>query len=430
MRLPLSVLSTTLVLVLTIAACKKDKPHESVTSVTDTTIHINYIYLATSWQVQQDSVSQYELILTSGSTVVLDTIAAVNTPLSTDIKTPSALVDMTVIIYRPVASAYYITTEKAISPGAWSLLPGSDSVIGLPASNPIPNYTNAYVYYTHVPVASGQPYYFSGSNANIQMGTYNNPSNDQLTLLFGQYPGFDVYLSFPNQALYNFHHMSGSSADTVDLSTMDTAISLRIPRPSIYTETEVFVNGFTDTTNLAQNISVSANQPGVDTITGADLVYPGYKKVFQKYQLSYTAWDNAYADICSYSDFWADSINPTPILLDNTYFNLLSNTNNNFSVLFTKGSPGSYSMQYTGTQFYLTVNAPSDSVLLHPLSFLTALKGKMLQNVALSSMQPTDFSFGYEVIQGQLQPIVNAPITNLYANQRSTVPLTFFQKTF
>lgn len=430
MRLHLSVLAPTLILVLTIAACKKDKTHEPVTSVTDTTVHINYIYLATSWQVQQDSVSQYELILSSGSTVVLDTIAAVNTPLSTDIKTPSALVDMTVIIYRPVASAYYITTEKAISPGAWSLLPGSDSLIGLPASSPIPNYSNAYVYYTHVPVASGQPYYFSGSNTNIQMGTYNNPSNDQLTLLFGQYPGFDVYLSFPNQALYNFHHMSGSPADTVDLSTMDTAISLRIPRPSIYTQTEVFVNGFPDTTNLAQNISVSANQPGVDTITGADLVYPGYKKVFQKYSFSYTGYDNGFADLCSYRDSWADSINPRPILLDNTYFNLMSNTNNNFSVTFTKGSPGSYSMDYTGTRFYLTVNASSDSTLLHPLSFLTALKGKMLQNVALTSMQPTDFSFGYEVIQGQLQPLVNAPITNQYASQSSTSPTTFFIKTF
>jgi hypothetical protein len=306
---------------------------------------------------------------------------------------------MTVIIYRPIASAYYITTNKAISPGAWSILPGSDSVIGLPPNNPIPNYTTAYLYYTNVPVPQSEPWYFSGSNTNFQTGQYNNTGNDQLVIGFWQTPDFDVYLSFPNKSRYNFHRMSGALADTVNLANMDTAISFRIPHPAMYTNSETFVNGFPDSTNLQQDLSVSVYAAGIDTIAGADVVYPG-RKVFQKYQYSYTAYDNGYADESSYADFWADSVNPTPLLPDNTYFNLLSATSSNFSVQFTKLAPGYYTTIYTGTNFYLSLNAPGDSTKLQPVSFLTALNSKMLKNVTVTTMALTSFGFNYQVIQG------------------------------
>jgi hypothetical protein len=426
MRLRLSALSFVLVL-LVFSSCIKDKLHQGGGSNTDSVVHLNYIYLATSFEVQQDSVSQYELILSSGSTVLLDTIAAVNTHLITDIKTPSPLVDMTVIIYRPIASAYYINTNKAISPGAWSVLPGSDSLIGLPA-NPIPNYTTAYVYYTNVPVPQGEPWYFSGSNANFQKGQYNS-NNDELVLGFLQTPDFDVYLSFPNVGRYNFHRMSGALADTVNLANMDTAVSLRIAHPALYTNSEVFVNGFPDSTNLKQNVSVSVYSPGIDTIAGADVVYPG-RKVFQKYQFSYSANDNGYADQASYADFWADSVNPTPFLPDNTYFNLLSATSSNFSVQFTKLAPGYYTTQYTAPSFYLTLNAPGDSTKLQPLGFLTALNSKMLKNVTLNTMKLFSFGFNYQVIKGQPEPVFLAPGNNQFENQTHSLPTATYLKQF
>jgi hypothetical protein len=427
MRLPISVLSCVF-LILTIASCNKDKPHQPGSSNTDSVVHINYIYLATNFQVQQDSVSQYELILSSGSTVLLDTIAPVNIHLITDIKTPGPLVDMTVIIYRPIASAYYITTNKAISPGAWSVLPGSDSLIGLPSNNPIPNYTTAYVYYTNVPVPQGEPWYFSGSNANFQKGQFNN-SNNELVLGFLQTPDFDVYLSFPNKGRYNFHRMSGALADSVNLANMDTAVSLRIAHPAMYTNSEIFVNGFPDSTNLQQNLSVSVYAAGIDTIAGADVVYPG-RKVFQKYEFSYTANDNGYADEASYADFWADSVNPTPFLPDNTYFNLLSATSSNFSVQFTKLAPGYYTTQYTSPSFYLTLNAPGDSTKLQPVNILTALNSKMLKNVTLSTMTLTNFGFNYQVIKGQPVPVVLEPGNNQYEDQPHTVPTATYTKRF
>jgi hypothetical protein len=427
MRLRISALSCVL-LILIISSCTKDKPHQGGSPNTDSVVHINYIYLATSFNVQQDSLSQYELILSSGSTVLLDTIAAVNTHLITDIKTPSPLVDMTVIIYRPIASAYYITTNKAISPGAWSVLPGSDSLIGLPP-NPIPNYTAAYVYYTNVPVPQGEPYYFSGSNTNFRTGQYSSTGNDEFVLGFLQTADFDVYLSFPNVGRYNFHRMSGALADTVNLVNMDTAVSLRIAHPALYTNSEIFVNGFPDTTDLKQDLSVSVYAAGIDTIAGADVVYPG-RKVFQKYQFSYSANDNGYADQASYADFWADSVNPAPFLPDNTYFNLLSATSSNFSVQFTKLAPGYYTTQYTSPSFYLTLNAPGDSTKLQPVNFLTALNSKMLKGVTLSTMTLTTFGFNYQVIKGQPAPIFMEPGNNQYEDQTHTVPTATYQKQF
>lgn len=430
MRSLLPVLSLILIFTIIFASCKKDHPNQPTGTVVDSsdtvTVHLNYIYLATNMQIQQYGVTQFELILSSGSNILLDTIAPVNTPLITAIKTPSPLVNMSVITYRTNTAAYAVTTEMAISPGAWSVLPGSDSTIGVP----IYPYNNSQVNinYTHVPVPPGSPFHFSGSIIAFQQGLVSGLSNNQLDLSFSDYPYLEAWLCFPDQGLYNYHRMSGSLADTVDLSAMDTAISISITHPAGFTNTQTLVYGFPDSTNPQREISVSASGPEFGTITGADLVYPGYNKVFQKYNFSYLATDSS-GDEITYGDVWADSITPTPFLVDNTFFNILSNANNNFSIQFPKQVPGYYSLAYNGTKLGLIINMPGDSTTVQPVNFLTALNSKMLKNSALTSIQPSFLGFKYKIIQGQPQPLYLAPLTDQYLKP-ADLPTASYTKVF
>jgi hypothetical protein len=404
-----SILSAVLCLFLSVIffSCKKNADHPTKPIDTDTIVHINYIYLATSFQIQSDSLKQIELILSEpGGKILLDTVAAVNTNIVADITKTTARVDLTVIRYRPIAKAFYVSTEKSIDASAWSILPGSDSLTGVPP-NVIPPYFASSVYYTNGPAGPPEPYYWSGSNANYQEGSYNNTGNNILSLGFLQEPGFEVYLVLPNRGLYNFHPMSAGGNDVVDLSKMDTALRVQIAHPTQYSTIEFTLNGFPDTNNVQRNVAMMHYLPGIDTLAGSKVIYPG-RKVFTKYQFGFSATDNANKTTISFNDPWCDSVNANPFLPDETYFTLSSTQNNNFSVQFTKLHPSYYTMDWGTSQFYWRLDVPADSTVLNPLRLLTDLNSKLLKGLNGNGMKISDLTFGYLIDNGMpvLSPLV------------------------
>jgi len=391
--------------IVTLFSCSKNDhplPPSPPPAVKDSTIHVNYIYLATVYQIQLDSVKQVEIIVNEDNgKVLLDTIAEVNTNIIADLKTKAKSFDLTIVRYRPVAKAFYLTTEKAIDPAAWTILPGSDSLFGVPP-NVIPAYTPTTVTYNNVRVAQGEPYMFATSNTNIINGYYSNPGNNSLQVPFQNVPDGDAYLVFPGRALYNFHHLTGAN-DAVDLTGMDAAVRIRIPRPAQYPNLNAFLNGFVDPSNLTKNMHLSHYNSGTDTIAGADLVYPA-RRIFQKYSNSFTVSDATNSIFSNFSDEWADTVDTNPIFIDDSYYTLSSSANNNFSVGFPKLHPGYYSTDWNTAQFYWRLDAPADSTLLHPLEMLTSLKSKLLTGLDLTSMKIEQFSFYYQLDQHK-QPV-------------------------
>lgn len=180
----------------------------------------------------------------------------------------------------------------------------------------------------------------------------------------------DAYLVFPGRALYNFHHITGTN-DAVDLKAMDPAVRIRIPRPAQFPKLGVLLNGFVDPTNLTKNMHLSHYISGIDTIAGADLVYPG-KRIFQKYSNNFTVSDATNTTFSNFSDEWADTVDTNPTFIDDSYYTISASANNNFSVGFPKLHPGFYSTDWNTSQFYWRLDAPADSILLHPLDLLTS----------------------------------------------------------
>jgi hypothetical protein len=395
----------------------------------DSVIHVNYIYLATAAQLLEDSVRKVEIIVNEDNgKVLLDTVAAVNVNIIANLPTKASSFDLTVVRFRPTTGTFNLITEKAISPAEWTLLPGSDSLVNLPPSVN-PGYTSASVTYNHVPVASEQSFMFSTYTANVTNGHYSNPGNSSLLVGFQKEADADAYLVFPGRALYNFHHLSGAN-DVVDLTTMDTAVRIRIPRPAQYPNLGVFLNGFADPSNQMKDMHLSHYISGIDTIPGADLVYPA-KRIFQKYSNNFTVSDATGATFSNFSDNWADSVDTNPIFIDDSYYFLSSTANNNFSVSFPKVHPGYYSSNWSTAQFTWRLDAPADSTLLHPLDLLTSLKSKLLAGKALTGMKISHFSF-YYLLDQHKQPVAAylAPVDGKYHSLSESTPTVSFDRTW
>jgi hypothetical protein len=409
-------------------ACKKSHDVTPAPPVkpTDSTIHINYIYLASSFQMQTGKVTQIELIINEDSgKILLDTVAAVNTNIIADLKTTSTVVDLTVISFQAYNPAYSVDTYEGIHPAAWSVLPGSDSTIGSPPTVPF-GAGAASLYYTHVPAQlQAQPYRWT-SYADLIAGSFFNAGDDGLSL-YGQL-NEPAYLVFPNQAMYNFHQVT-STADTVDLSTMDTAVRVKFPRPAQYPVLTATLSGFVDSSNEQSKVVVSQFESGTDSIVGADLVYPG-KKVFQKYEVNLIFTDFGNTSECIYSNDWCDTVDAHPILPDDSYYTLSSTQNNNFSVQFNRLAPGFYLTQWNATNIAWNLFTATDSAVLHPLSFLSSLKSKLLAGQSLNSMKLEAFDFYYLVGQNGLVPYSPGPLGDTYepisANRPGVVFARFF----
>jgi hypothetical protein len=418
MKLPLIPILLTLSISTILFSCRKT--HETTIPPPGKTVdstHASFIYMATVFQQKESSFTQFELIVTTSDSekILLDTIAAVNTNINATLAT-AGTVDLTVIYYVPPNHSYYATTSRGVNPAAWSVLTGSDSLIGQPTTTSTPPlFTSATITYANSPAPAGQsqPYTWSDHGSNFQTGVYYNYPNNPLPIPYAFQANDDAYFCYPNLALYNLHHIQ-STADIVDLSTMDTAVRVSYNFPAQYSQVEAFLVGYADTSDLTSQMYISELVPGYDTIIGAHMIYPG-KGVFQKYDDNVGVYTKDFSSSSTFNENWRDTVNTNPVFLDDSYFTLSSTQNNNFTVRFNNTTPGYYSTFWlAGGSLSWSLSTSGDSTTLHPLTYLVSLKSKMLAAQNLNAITLSGFSVMYNVNQNQLGPVGMTPPTNVY----------------
>ena len=169
---------------------------------------------------------------------------------------------------------------------------------------------------------------------------------------------------------------------------MDTVSSITFDRPEPFTIQPIFTFiGIFDTTDLTKVIGLSDFNAAAPSRPGVDFEYP--KIPVQKFELWFTAL-NASNDLLNYYGI-SSSIPKMLPLPKEADFNISSAQKDNFSVTFPGNKPTFYFTMLTGSNISLTIYARPDSGTIHPVSFLTNLKSKLLQNVNLSVLTPKEF---------------------------------------
>lgn len=328
------------------------------------------------------------IISESGGKVLLDTTGPINNSLVAALHTNQKLLDYTEIAYNSTASQYTVITYKAVDLSNWTLL--SQTGYGVPIPSPSSS-SQASILYTHVPFNQGLPYLndYVWSNGFSQIsaspGSYGFSYTQNATNNY-------LYLLFSGTGLYNFHIPKGLT-DTVDLSHMDTAVTINFKVPAGYTVSNSLLTGIMDTTDFGKSVMlynrlIYTGQP--------DMVYP--RKLVQKYEASVYAANGAGQNNFSYYTY-GDSIPATlPIPNLSEAYTISSSKNTNFSVKFGSANPSYYSSYWKSTAINWTLNCPPDSATLNPVGLLTSLNSKLLKGQNLSGLAA--FGFHYESAQG------------------------------
>jgi hypothetical protein len=373
----LSALSLLLASIL-LFSCTKDN-HPGTPPPTTGTMTINFSALQSSLL--------YELIISdTGGKILLDTTTNFSSPFTAVLKTNHTFLDVTTIFYNTFDSTYGVNIYKSVNPSTWtSILPTDYSVPIPPLSG-----TTASVVYVNVP-----PLSYNDLTVTDYFGSYSNstfnltPTSFDLT--YTKYSNSNyVYTVFPQSGRYNFH-IPPASADTVDLSHIDTAVVLTFNKPAGFTMQNSFLVGFLDTTDFSKSVWLF-NDMGLTGLP--DMVYP--TKLVQEYELysSATNGNNGTGFYYSYADSVPSTLPfPTP-----SSYTISSSQANNFAVKFNSTTPTIYATSWRTSKVEFSYNAPGDSTNLNPQGFLTSLNSKMLQGQDLSGLSIT--SFYIQNIQG------------------------------
>jgi hypothetical protein len=200
-----------------------------------------------------------------------------------------------------------------------------------------------------------------------------------------------LYLLFPGSGLYNFHIPKGLT-DTVDISHMDTAVTVNFKMPPGYTVTSSTLLGIMDTTDPGRTLMLYTN-----VLTGSpDMVYP--RKLVQKYEPYINANNGVGKNYFSYYGY-GDSIPSTlPIPDLSEAYTISSSKNTNFSVKLGAVNASYYSTTWNGTGIHFTLVCPPDSTTINPVGILTSLNSKMLKGQNLAGIAVAGFL--YESAQG------------------------------
>jgi hypothetical protein len=378
----LSALSS-LILALFLSSCGK---HNDGSPVVDPpapgTININ---LATNPVVA----GSLEVIIaeSSGGKVLLDTTGPITNSLVASLHTDQKLLDYSLIIYNSYSTQYQVTTYKAVDLSNWTALNQSD--YSAPISQ-LPS-RQASLVYTNIPLNQPNIYMndYVGANGFSQIST---PPNSY-GFTYTQYGSNNyMYLLFSGTGLYNFHIPRGL-ADTVDLSHIDTAVTLNFNVPVGYTVTGSQLIGIMDTTDFGRSVILYDNTifPGQP-----DMEYP--RKLVQKYEPYIYANNGNGKNYFVYYGY-GDSIPSTlPIPNLSQAYTISSSLSTNFSVKFGSASPSAYSSTWNSTGVRWTLYCSPDSTTLNPAVLLTSLNSKMLKGQNLSGLAAA--AFGYESAQG------------------------------
>jgi hypothetical protein len=322
-----------------------------------------------------------EIIITeTGGKVLLDTMSPYPNALVATLKTNQTLVDYSLVYYDTVNTKYVIKTCKGVNPSKWLSADAQSYLVVYPARTSI----QANVVYKNVPPVSLASIWLIDYVGNLGDG-YSYPPGYILVNYSQASPSDYVYLLLGAVGLYNFHIPQGVN-DTVDLSHMDTAVTLNFNLPSTFTVQSTTLNGIIDTTDLSKSLWLFLYLPGVQTW---NLEYP--RKLVQEMELLVNASNstNGYATYYSYGD----TISPTLPLLDQSAYTLSSTQFNNFAEQFTTVHPSYYYSQWMGGKIIYQLYASPDSTNLNPQALLTSLNSKILQGQALSGLSLSTFYF-------------------------------------
>jgi hypothetical protein len=325
----------------------------------------------------------FELIISqSNGVILLDTIAALSTPVIATLHTNDNLVDVTTVRFIQGMNNYAVSVFKGVNASTLT----TTGLGSYKLKTQVGTTTPANILYTNVP--SG--IYSNAASLNNTLFT-NFPGNEfsglnldaanVLQVYYNQSPGNYAYLLLPTVGLYNLH-MPTSTADTVDLTSMDTALSLTFNRPYPFTVIPAgssFI-GIPDTTNLNQIIGFSSIfQPY--SRTGVDFEYP--KVAVEKYELYVSATDST-GDYGYY--YYGSNIPTTLPFARSSDFSIASSQSSGFSVSFPGTTPTYYLTQWNGANVILSVYSSPDSGSLKPIDWLTALKSSLLNSVGYTDL--------------------------------------------
>ena len=326
------------------------------------------------------------IISESGGAILLDTMSPFNGSLVAPLKTNQTLVNFT-IIDTPFNTQvdYRITTYMSVNPSLWatidqgSYFAPSNLSVGSPGA----------VYYENIPNVSYNNFLFDDNYS------YDPAEDLPITSQGSGYLGLNclktvnssyLYLLFPDSRVYNIH-LSQSLDDTVDLSHIDTAVTMNYAVPPPYTLTSTYLTGIMDTTNYNRSLLLYLYPltPGLPEIE-----YPA--KGVQKYELNVLAdyGNNGSASYYSY----ANTIPSTLPFPAEPAFTLTSPLYSNFSVQFNGEKPLFYQSIWENTTIYWNLYSSPDSATITPQHLLTSLHSKMLQEQDLSTMTTHSFTYG------------------------------------
>jgi hypothetical protein len=329
-------------------------------------------------------VARYEVIISEPSgKVLLDTVMAPGTKLTTSLSTNATLVDLTNVYYDSSVSQYTAVTYKGVNPSGWVNNFSRSYIAPL-----INNYDTVHAVMAYTNVPSIDNFLFS-QNAVSQ----NNQSDTldwlykTISLTYLQIAGNYAYALWPTVSLYNFHIPKGI-LDTVDCTILDTAVTLNFPASPNYTFAQSTLYGYMDTTNI--NSSMWLYDYYVNPLwTLPDLEYPN--KLIEKYALE-TTWNSTNKETVNTYDY-SGSVPASFTLPDPGSYSIGSGQNSNFAVNFTAAKPTYYYTSWQNAASVWTLYASPDSSNLQPLNLLTAQKSKLLQGQSLGTLALKTFQF-------------------------------------
>jgi hypothetical protein len=355
----------------------------------DSTLAIDLTYVNTD---TTDFGNTFELIISEpGGRILLDTIAPDNTPVIAKMTTTQLLVDVSTIIYSPTFNSYDVTISKSVKPEEWIALGG--------APLHYPNGVPATITYTNAPVVDPNTVHFASLPTSVSAENGPTYSGNQITMNYYGFPGNNIgYILFPTLGQYSYQPVH-SLTDTISLAQMDTTVKVFYNIPPQYSFVTTDMTGYFDSTNVTKTLNLYGYYQRLPL---ADLQYPPPSQVsFQKYywEVDATTANNEFLTYRNYaSNPPTGTLNPplpaTPI------YTLNSTSNDSFSVSFSQ-QPTSYATAWTigsASNIQLSIGAPPDSTLTHPLPLLTSLHSKMLQGQTLSPFTVQNFS--YDMVPG------------------------------
>lgn len=367
-------------------ACHKDH-HSPIPPTPPVTGKLN---INTSYPDYTGTFTNFEFIVSEpGGKLLLDTVVAVNTPLTATLSTDATLVNATTVVYNPGYLQYDVNNYRGVNPNTWNII-SPPQFYDVMKPTAYQTSSPSTVVYTHPPAVNDPT-----SLSNMIMSDFSQVDNlgvpympsqvtyqpgVSLTINYYNSGNNTLYLLFPQLGLYNFHNYQ-SALDSVDLTHMDTAVEITYTKPASTITALSLLRGFLDTTSQTSSVLLyDAFTPGP-----ADVEYP--TKGVQAYELLYTAISTSKEAVTFY--FYGPGVPATIPFPASPSYTIVANQSDSFNVQFPGPRPSFYSGNWLAGNTNLTVYASPDSGVVHPLTLLNSLNSKLLSGQ----------SFGNPVVQ-------------------------------